>query len=360
MIEYISQEMTNALMAWFELHRRKMPWRGSHDPYHIWVSEMMLQQTQVATVENYFLRWIKLFPDVFVLAEAELEDVLKAWEGLGYYTRARNFHKGAKYIVENATSQKDPFPKDYDSWLKVPGVGPYTAAAVASIAFAYPAAVVDGNVKRVMSRLFCMDEDVATQKYHKRLYAIMNKAFYDYHPGWVNQAWMELGALQCTPNPDCSICPLINDCQAYAKGTISKYPLRSKRKKIPTRYGAAFIIENDNKTLVLRRPSEGFLGGLWEYPSFTLKEENPEYLGSFCKKHDIDIVQELPQKVKHTYSHFHQELTLYKAKLSPGSLFGAWPEMRKVNSSEMEDLPRSKVTIKISEIIALAKDKKNS
>lgn len=359
MTQSISQNMTDTLMVWFELHRREMPWRGSQNPYHIWVSEMMLQQTQVATVENYFHRWKKRFPDVFILAQAELEDVLKAWEGLGYYTRARNFHKGAKYIVENALSHEDPFPHDYDSWLKVPGVGPYTAAAVSSIAFAYPAAVVDGNVKRVMSRLFCMDDDIATQKYHKKLFEIMNKAFYQHHPGWVNQAWMELGSLQCTPNPNCRICPLMEDCLAYAQGKVSKYPIRSKKKKIPTRYGAAFIIENDEKTLVLRRPPEGFLGGLWEYPSFTLKEPNSEYLAKFCEKHDIDIVQELSQKAKHTYSHFHQELRLYKANISCKSNFQEWQEMRKVDDQEMENLPRSKVTIKISEIIALEKNTKN-
>lgn len=356
MSENITRDMITSLMAWFELHRREMPWRGSNDPYYIWVSEMMLQQTQVATVESYFHRWIERFPNVYILAEADLEDVLKVWEGLGYYTRARNFHKGAKYIVENAVSQDDPFPKDYDSWLKVPGVGPYTAAAVSSIAFAYHAAVVDGNVKRVMSRLFCLEDDIAAQKFHKQLFEILNKAFYDYHPGWVNQAWMELGALQCTLNPDCSTCPLNVHCLAFAQNRVNEFPKRSKKKKIPTRYGAAFIIGNKNGTLVLRRPAEGFLGGLWEYPSFTLKEPDPEYVSKFCKDHSIHIVKELAQKAKHTYSHFHQELTLYMAETTQKSTFPEWHEKRHVNTCEMSDLPKSKVTIKIAKILALQKN----
>ncbi len=350
MVEKITPQMTRLLMLWFEQHRREMPWRGSTDPYHIWVSEMMLQQTQVTTVVNYFHRWIQCFPDVYTLAKSDLEDVLKVWEGLGYYTRARNFHKGARYIVEHARSTVQPFPENYDEWLKVPGVGPYTAAAVSSIAFAYPAAVVDGNVKRVMARLFHINEDISTQKYHKKLFHIMNQAFYDFHPGWVNQAWMELGALQCTPNPNCSSCPLISFCSANKNAKVHELPVRKKKKKIPTRYGAAFII-GKNKTLMLKRPSEGFLGGLWEYPSFTLKEPDPTYLSNFCKDHDIDINEELATKVRHTYSHFHQELTLYKATLKSKGDFKDWIEAREVNQNEIQDLPRSKVAIKINAIL---------
>ena len=350
MQKIISKDMTQALMAWFELHRREMPWRGSKNPYHIWVSEMMLQQTQVATVESYFHRWLERFPDVYTLAKADLENVLKMWEGLGYYTRARNFHKGAKFIVNNAVNTKDPFPKNYDDWLKVPGVGPYTAAAVSSIAFAYPAAVVDGNVKRVMSRLFCFSDEISTQAYHKKLVNIMNESFYNFHPGWLNQAWMELGSLQCTPNPDCSTCPLKPLCLANKNGKVGELPVRSKKKKIPTRYGAAFII-GDKKSLMLKRPNDGFLGGLWEYPGFTLKEPDPEYLDNFCNKHHIEIQKTLPQKVKHTYSHFHQELTIFKAELYSRSDFPDWQEARKVDNNEMEALPKSKVAIKIHEII---------
>jgi A/G-specific adenine glycosylase len=347
----ITKNMTDALMRWFEEHRRDMPWRGSDDPYHIWVSEMMLQQTQVATVEKYFYRWIKRFPDVFELAQANLEDVLKVWEGLGYYTRARNFHKGAKYIVDDAKNKDQPFPRTYENWLKVPGVGPYTAAAVSSIAFGFPAAVVDGNVKRVMARLFCLKNEISTQAYHKMLFEIMNKGFYGHHAGWVNQAWMELGSLQCTPNPDCSTCPLNSECCAFQKGRVPDFPVKAKRKKIPTRYGAAFIIRKDEKVLILRRPESGFLGGLWEYPGFTLKEPIPEYFDNFCEKNHISVMKEHSERAKHTYSHFHQELTIYEAELTKSWSNNDWMESRYVDKREKDKLPRSKITLTISKLI---------
>ena len=347
----ITKDMTDALMLWFDEHHRKMPWRGSKDSYHIWVSEMMLQQTQVATVEKYFHAWVERFPDVYSLADAELKDVLKVWEGLGYYTRARNFHKGAKYIVSRADDRDKPFPQTYDEWLNVPGVGPYTAAAVSSIAFGYPAAVVDGNVKRVMARLFCFDSTISTQKYHKMLFEIMNEGFHDHHPGWVNQAWMELGSLQCTPNPDCRTCPLNTYCCAFKHDRVNEFPVKKTKKRIPTRYGAAFIIEKSDKTLLVQRHPEGFLGGLWEYPGFTLKEHVPAYIDEFCKENNLQIKEELPSPAKHTYSHFHQKLTIYKAELKGEWNNGDWVDARFADEDEQNELPRSKVTIKISSII---------
>jgi A/G-specific adenine glycosylase len=350
MQKIISKNMTDVLMTWFDEHRREMPWRGSADPYHIWVSEMMLQQTQVATVEKYFHKWIERFPDVFALANADLENVLKVWEGLGYYTRARNFHKGAKYIIAHAKDKHAPFPVNYEDWLKVPGVGPYTAAAVSSIAFGYPAAVVDGNIKRVMARLFCLGDSISTQKYHKMLFEIINEGFHGYHPGWVNQAWMELGSLQCTQRPNCSSCPLNEHCCAYKNDQVADLPRKSEKKKIPTRYGAVFIIEKDDKVLMLRRPEEGFLGGLWEYPGFTLKEPTPDYLQTFCNDHKITIIEEISETVRHTYSHFHQEIKLYKAKLEGEWKTKFWTDVRWSSNNELDKLARSKIMIKISEI----------
>ena len=351
MPKIISKNMTDALMAWFDAHRREMPWRGSSDPYHIWVSEMMLQQTQVATVGPYFHKWIERFPDVFTLATASLEYVLKIWEGLGDYTRARNFHKGAKYIVEQAELKDQPFPDNYNEWLNVPGVGPYTAAAVSSIAFGYPAAVVDGNVKRVMARLFCFDDNISTQHYHKMLFEIMNKGFHGHHPGWVNQAWMELGSLQCTRDPDCINCPLVSFCCAFRKKRVRDFPQKTEKKKIPTRYGAALIIEKNDKVLMVRRPEEGFLGGLWEFPGFTLKEPDTDYLGKFCNEHNITIKEKLPAIVQHTYSHFHQELTLYRGELKGEWGSENWIEDKMVSKNEQKKLARSRMTIKISETL---------
>ena len=351
MQDIITKDMTDQLMLWFEDHRREMPWRGSNDPYHIWVSEMMLQQTQVATVESYYHNWIKQFPDIKTLAKATLESVLKVWEGLGYYTRARNFHKGAKYIVEHYTDKKAPFPKTYQEWLKVPGVGPYTAAAVSSIAFAFPAAVVDANVKRVMSRLFCIPDNIASQKYHRDVFNLMNKAFFDHHPGWLNQAWMELGSLQCTPTPNCSLCPLQNQCCSHKTSSVSNFPIKIEKKKVPTRYGAAFIVENQHKKLLLKRPETGFLGGLWEYPSFTLKENDPDYLNAFCKDHHLQIKQELPERARHSYSHFHQELQLFIAEVEGSWESEYWIDARFVDKEEQKKLPQSKITHKINTLI---------
>ncbi len=349
----ISKNITSRLMTWFEDHRRVMPWRGSKDPYHIWVSEMMLQQTQVAIVEKYYPKWIAHFPDVFSLAEAPLDDVLKVWEGLGYYTRARNFHKGAQYIVALAESRDDPFPKTYDTWLHVPGVGPYTAAAVSSIAFGYPAGVVDANVMRVMARLFCIEKNIATQLYRREVFSLMNRGFYDHHPGWVNQAWMELGSLQCTSNPDCARCPLKEHCCAHRQTKVSSYPIKTVKKTIPTRRSATFIIYQDRRYLMVQRRPEGFLGGLWECPGYTLKQASADkdHFISFIRKNHIKIEKKHPKPVLHSYSHFHQIMDVYFASLEGKWKNKDWGGMRWVNKEELEKLPRSRICIKLFDSI---------
>lgn len=340
------------LMRWFEQRRRGMPWRGSEDPYHIWVSEMMLQQTPVATVEKYYPKWIARFPDLFSLAQAPLEEVLKVWEGLGYYTRARNFHKGAKYIVERARSRKQPFPCTYEEWLKVPGVGPYTAAAVSSIAFRYPAAVLDANVLRVMARLFCLDSNML----RRELFAVMNGAFYDFHPGWVNQAWMELGSLQCRPRPDCSDCPLKDYCCAFARNAVADYPLQKTKRSIPVRIGAAFVVLRENRLLLLRRSAEGFLGGLWEFPSYTLREnvEKENYFHDFIRENHLLPEPESLTCVRHSYSHFHQDMRVYKAELQGSWSNSAWTAFCWADPEKAEALPLSGLTHKILGVLRTA------
>jgi A/G-specific adenine glycosylase len=352
----ISKENIKDLMAWFELHRREMPWRGSGDPYHVWVSEMMLQQTQVATVQQYFPRWVARFPDVFSLAQAPLEDVLKTWEGLGYYTRARNFHKGAVYIAEHASSEKDPFPKTYEAWLKVPGVGPYTAAAVSSIAFAYPAGVVDANVLRVMSRFFCIEENIPAEKSKREIFRMISESFYEYHPGWVNQAWMELGSLCCRPQPDCSVCPLEYACCAKRRGNTNQYPRKTRKQPIPVRYAAAFIISDMGQFLLVRRKAEGFLGGLWEFPGYTLKsrESDPQYFEQFINTNAIRISGKNKKIVRQTYSHFHQDTELFFAKINGKWESDHWSEARWVSPCDMEELARSGQTIRIIKELHLA------
>ncbi len=339
-------------MKWFREYSREMPWRGSEDPYRIWVSEMMLQQTQVGTVRKYYSRWIERFPDIFSLADASLEEVLKIWEGLGYYTRARNFHKGAKYIAENISSYGKNFPDNYEDWLKVPGVGPYTAAAVSSIAFGYPAGVLDANVLRVMSRLFCTDINTGSQAVKRELFERISRSFYEYHPGWVNQAWMELGSLQCKKNAVCISCPLKEMCCAYRKQEVDHYPGKKEKKPVPTRHGAAFIISRGSRTLMVRRRPEGFLGGLWEYPGYTLKKESadPQYLDSFLKDNYLEIIKKLETPVRHTYSHFIQHIDLYCANVKRKWENGYWDKARWVNTEDIRSLPRSGLAIKIGKI----------
>jgi A/G-specific adenine glycosylase len=349
MPQKISKEIITDLMAWFEIHHRAMPWRGSNNPYHIWVSEMMLQQTQVITVEKYYSRWIERFPDVFTLANATLEDVLKIWEGLGYYTRARNFHKGAKYIVEHANSREKPFPETYAEWLNVPGVGPYTAAAVSSIAFGFPAGVVDANVLRVMARFFCIEKNVSSAAVRRDMFEYIGEHFYEYHPGWVNQAWMELGSLCCTPEPDCTHCPIASACCAYKKNKVRDYPLKSPKKKIPVRHAAAFIVRRNDSFLMVRRQEKGFLGGLWEFPGYTEKgeEPDPQYREEFLSKNKLLAETSGTYFIRHTYSHFHQDTEIFMAKLQGDPEPGYWTEARWVSMEELGRLPRSGQTLRI-------------
>lgn len=351
MMFIIPRSVPETLMKWFGQHRREMPWRGSDNPYHIWVSEMMLQQTQVSTVEKYFHQWIKRFPDVFSLAEAPLEDVLKIWEGLGYYTRARNFHKGAKYLAAAALSRERPFPETYDDWLKVPGVGPYTAAAVSSIAFAYPAAVLDANVLRVTARFFCISSDMSTPAIRQDLFLSLSGSFYDFHPGWVNQAWMELGSLQCKANPDCGSCPLKSFCCACLRNDVSRFPVKKGKKPVPERCGAALIIRREERVLMLKRPAEGFLGGLWEFPGYTLKKAyfDEADLQDFLRRHHLRLNNEAYQTVRHSYTHFHQIIRIYDAELEDEWQGPQWTEQRWVNNAEAAMLPRSGLALRISE-----------
>lgn len=340
-------------MSWFEMHRREMPWRGSDDPYQIWVSEMMLQQTQVATVIPYYKRWLETFPNVYSLAEADLDAVLKAWEGLGYYSRARNFKKGAEYLVKTYSPQiREPFPFPYSEkeWQDVPGVGPYTAAAVSSIAFKSPAGVVDGNVIRILSRLFALDENSATVGFKRKVKQLVESSFYDYHPGWVNQAWMEFGALQCIPNPDCKVCVLREYCQAGKTNTVLNYPVKPEKKKIPIRKGRVYIVKRNETYLMVQRPRDNFLGGLWEFPNdFKGRAENPKKDNDFAEKHYLGCLEETGSSVKHVYSHFKQILTIYKAGLVNEWESPFWQKDGWFTLKEIQNLARPGVQIKIEE-----------
>lgn len=302
------------LIDWFRQNKRSMPWRQTSDPYKIWISEIMLQQTQVNTVIPYYERFLEQFPTVGALAKAQQQSVLKTWEGLGYYSRARNMHKAAQEVVSNYNSE---FPNSYDELLNLKGIGPYTAAAVSSIAFNRKQAVVDGNVIRVMSRYFGIKDDVRRSKVKSDIQEIADSIIPGESPGDFNQAVMELGATICTPkNPECSSCPLSIDCVAYKTAETEIIPYKSPRKKVPHHQIGVGIIENSKgELLIALRPDDAMLGGLWEFPGG--KKEKGESIEKTVERElheELGVTVDVGEKfmdLKHAYSHFKITLHAY-------------------------------------------------
>ena len=263
------------LQSWYTDHQRDLPWRHTHDAYRIWLSEIILQQTRVAQGYDYYQRFVEAYPTVRELADAPLDDVLKLWQGLGYYSRARNLHKAAQQVVygEGATGV---FPTSYRELLRLPGVGPYTAAAIASFSADEAVAVVDGNVYRVLSRLFDIDlpiDSTAGQKYYQEL---ANELLDPKHPGRHNQAIMEFGALCCTPtSPLCPECPLCDQCEALAKQTISDRPVKAGRVKVRERQLHYYLFKYQDHLWVHQRPAGDIWQGLWEFFLYEPSADSP-------------------------------------------------------------------------------------
>jgi A/G-specific adenine glycosylase len=314
-------------VAWYRRNHRELPWRQSRDPYRIWVSEILLQQTQVETVRPYFLRFIKAFPTVHALAKAPVDAVLKAWEGCGYYARARNLHKAAKIVSAGG----GVFPNTEAEWRKLPGVGAYTAAAIASIAFDEPVAAIDGNVERVMARVLAEKRAIKTTVVMKRLRRICAATMHTAIQGGItsgdlNQALMELGAKICMPRKaDCSHCPLHADCRATKTlADVTVLPRKIPAREIPHYdIGAAILCKGD-KILITQRPLNGMLGGLWEFPGG--KQHEGESLPECVKREiqeELGIEIEVGEhfaSVKHSYSHFRITLHCYLCKPKSGRI----------------------------------------
>lgn len=258
-----SRAFQEALLAHYAKHGRDLPWRQTQDPYAIWLSEIMLQQTTVATVKPYFIKFLTAFPTVFDLAKAPLHDVLSLWQGLGYYSRARNLHRCAQMV---ANDYNGTFPATAEGLHKLPGIGPYTAAAVASIAFGEHATVVDGNVLRVVSRLYRVQTPLPQAK--KELEALAHGLTSPECPGEYAGAIMDLGATICRPkNPQCDNCPVADFCAARAAGDAATYPRKAPKKQSPEKSGIAYVLYDAKGRIYLqRRPESGLLGGLWEVP----------------------------------------------------------------------------------------------
>lgn len=312
----------SALASWFSDNQRNLPWRESKHPYHVWVSEVMLQQTQVKTMLPYFDRFILKYPDLEHFAAARLESVLKSWEGLGYYARARNFHKAAQMVCKEMNSI---IPDSPETFKTLPGVGDYICAAVQSIAFNRTLAVVDGNVKRVLARVFCMDIAVNIPKHHKRFQQQADLLLDKSDPGTHNQAMMELGALICTPkNPLCESCPAATFCLALSRDKIEKYPVRKAAKKVPVYAIAAGVVFRQGKMLITRRKPEGLLGGLWEFPGGKIKtQENAQQacIREIKEETGLDItVTKHLTSVKHAYTHFKIHMDVYICEFQKGEV----------------------------------------
>jgi A/G-specific adenine glycosylase len=306
------------LLAWYDRHRRKLPWRAmpgeTPDPYRVWLSEIMLQQTTVRAVAPYFARFAARWPDVRALAAAPLDDVLKLWAGLGYYARARNLHACAKAVVECHDAR---FPKAEAELAALPGIGPYTAAAIAAIAFDAPAAAVDGNVERVVARLFAVEQELPAAKPEIRRLA--ERLVPLQRSGDFAQALMDLGASICTPKkPACVLCPWRDACAARRRGDPETFPLKAPKKEGRLRRGAAFVVVRaDGSVLVRSRAPKGLLGGMTEVPT---SEWTPDFAGGMQFAPRLGQVtpnwRRRPGVVTHVFTHFPLELVVYVAAVS--------------------------------------------
>lgn len=308
------------LLTWFDLNARDLPWRHTTDPYAVWLSEIMLQQTQVETVKAYYVRFLKRLPTVTDFAKAPLDTILKLWEGLGYYSRARNAHKAAKQVVTDFGGE---FPKTVDGLQQLSGIGRYTAGAIASIAFGVRAPLVDGNVIRILCRIFCLYGNPSTSAMQKQLWALASDLVPAKRPGDFNEAMMELGATVChRQSPNCEACPLNRVCLAYQQGVQAQLPERVKRKARPKYQVAVGVIYKRGRILIDKRPAEGLLGGLWEFPGG--KKKSGESFEQALKREvreELDIEIQVKQKlveVDHAYTHFEVQLHVYTCEFVSG------------------------------------------
>jgi len=305
------------LLDWYDAHARSLPWRAAQgqvaEPYHVWLSEIMLQQTTVTTVKPYFEKFLTLFPTVKDLAAAKDEAVMAAWAGLGYYSRARNLLKCARMVVADYGGH---FPDNEDALLKLPGIGPYTAAAIAAIAFNQPAAPVDGNIERVLARLFDLHTPLPALK--SEIKAENQKLVPHARPGDFAQAMMDLGATLCTPKrPDCLICPWREICQARGKGTAELLPKKAPKKPKPERSGTVFWLENQKgEVLMARRPDKGLLGGMRVFPSTGWDAPNNSSLPDRLPADMQTGWTKLDTEVVHVFTHFRLTLII-QAQTAP-------------------------------------------
>lgn len=331
-----------ALARWYAKHQRLLPWRQNKDPYAVWVSEAMLQQTQVQTVIPYYKKFMAQFPSVAALARSDQQAVLKAWEGLGYYSRARNLHRAARMVMNQMDGR---IPTDWQGIRMLPGIGDYMAAAILSIAHGLPFAVADGNVKRVVSRLFRVDTAVNAASGHQLFQHLAQQLLDVNHPGDHNQGMMELGALVCIPKtPHCKACPAARYCHALKNRVVHQFPRRLKRAPIKEQPMAAGVVMKRGRYLLVRRPDAGLLGGMWEFPTAPLtKQYHPAKALSLSISHTTGLMVSVHQhvaEIRHTYTHFKIHLHVYKCRWLSGRVHLKGPvAFRWVAPSRLKDFP---------------------
>jgi A/G-specific adenine glycosylase len=328
------------LLLWYDAEKRELPWRNTPEPYFIWLSEIMLQQTRVDQMMTYFKRFTSRFPTVNDLAAAPLDDVLKLWEGLGYYSRARNLHATAKIISQKYGGH---FPQTYAELLTLKGIGPYTAAAISSIAFGEAKGVVDGNVLRVASRFLGIETDITKPEARLRVQTWADELAASGRSGDSNQALMELGATVCTPaKPACGRCPLKSSCFALATGKVEDLPYKPKKAPVPKVTEIAFLAFDEiGNIFVCQRPPSGFLGGLWKFPSLQIDDSSSEFLNSLL------FESQSAKPVKHAYTHF--KITVYP-------VIRPLPENLKQNTvalpvASLNELAMDKVSRRIADML---------
>ena len=342
-------DLAAKLLAWYDRHARALPWRGRPgervDPYRVWLSEIMLQQTTVVTVGPYFAKFIARWPDMTALARAELDDVLAAWAGLGYYARARNLHACARYVTERLGGV---FPDTEEGLLALPGIGPYTAAAIAAIAFDRPAVVVDGNVERVVARLFAIATPLPAGK--PELRAAAARLAPAQRPGDYAQATMDLGATICNPRaPLCMLCPWEHACAAHAAGEEESYPARTAKAERPVRRAVAFVMLRDDQVWLRRRPDKGLLGGMLETPS---TEWRAEAWSAAQARAQAPVKTEWTRHddgVRHVFTHFTFDVEIWSARLDARTSRalpddGAWRDLDRLDTLALPTLTRKIVS----------------
>jgi A/G-specific adenine glycosylase len=347
-MESISQKgkIQTQLLQWFKKKGRDLPWRKTRDPYAIWVSEIMLQQTQVATVIPYYKKFLKSFPTVHHLSKADLSKVLKIWEGLGYYSRARNLHRAAGIVINHFNGKIPNQPRDL---LNLPGIGRSTAGAILSFAFNKAAPILDGNVKRVLSRLFAVSGSPGERKTEQILWQISESLIPKEFSNPFNQALMDLGSMLCTfKEPGCNQCPLHQYCKGYLSGKLESYPLRTVKKRIPHVTALSAVIQRDGKVFLNQRPPSGLLGGLWEFPNSKIEGEKRFGLRKDIKKEmGINVkVKEFLGTFQQTYSHFKLTLQVFSCQPLNGKEKGKWVPIRKLRL-----LPMSRIHRRIAQMI---------